>query len=109
MTLTEIELQAGRECLHLRNLDMLEAWMNKHKVIIDRELVRSSLGKLLEAGEITRAIKIFDTVFIGMNPRTDLVGFYLKLATAGFIMLLCLLCIIGAIGGVVYLFRVVFA
>jgi hypothetical protein len=106
MRLTDEQLEEGRNCLRNKNVDAFMAWIDQHKILIDRATVRETMGKAIELGMSNeRVVGLFDKVFVGMDPQLDRKLAIIKAVLAVAVSLLILG---GCLGGCVYLIKLVF-
>lgn len=96
--LTEETLNEGRAFVRQRDLDGLVAWIERTRVIIDIEVVKTTFEALFRASNTERALKVFNAAFLTADPVMDRVRGYVGLAVLIFVAL-------GLAGGVMYLFK----
>jgi SH3-like domain-containing protein len=89
-------LTEGRNFIRAKDLDGFITWIKANNITIDTNVVRSTYERIFHADDMEKAIKMFDAVFPDIDPVADIVTFFTKL-------LIKLLFIMGAIGGIVYL------
>ena len=104
MKITDEELEEGRALVRGRNTDALFAWVDKKRVVLDKELLRRTMLNVIAANP-DRAIKLFDAVFVGMDPDFDRRVLKIRLGVRFAVALVVLL---GCLGGVIYLVRSIF-
>lgn len=96
--LTEAMLNEGREAVRRQDLDGLEAWIKRTRVMIDIEVAKNTFRKCFLTGNPARALKMFDAAFTEADPVVDRVVLFGKLPLMLFVAL-------GLLGGITYLFH----
>jgi hypothetical protein len=105
MKLTDAELEEGRAFIHTNNISGLMSWVDEHRIIIKKDMLRETMTKLINANCHDRAIKLFDATFVDCDPQLERAVVKVGLAVRLTVILVVLL---GCIGGIVYLFRSIF-
>lgn len=102
---TEEQLEEARGYIREMKWDMLELWMDEHKVVIDRDLVMTTMKKCMLANDEVKAMKMFNAGFADMDPAVDrLTGKIRLYGGCGCLIFVAL----GILGGIVYLFNWIF-
>jgi hypothetical protein len=91
-------LEDGRALVREHDLDGLVAWIERTRVIIDIEVVKTTFGRVFKAGNTETALRLFNAAFMTADPVMDRVRGYVGLAVLIFVAL-------GLAGGVMYLFN----
>ena len=91
-------LEQGRERVRNADLEGLISWTKTHASLMDEGMIRRTFSKVFHWKDTEKALRMFDAGFVDYDPEKDARGILLRL---GVILLLLL----GALGGVVYLFR----
>ncbi|MHA2066224.1 MAG: hypothetical protein ACXABY_17770 [Candidatus Thorarchaeota archaeon] len=102
--LTEVALEEGRDFIRAKNLDGFMKWIDNNNIVISRVVVKDTYSRLFKLGDTEKALKMFEKVFPGMDPTADIVG---GLAHIGFKVGCAVLLGLGALGGLVYLIKVI--
>ncbi len=109
--LTEATLEAGRMRVRANDMKGLMDWLDVNEIVIDRTVLRDILIKLLNSGNIDRAVKIFDAAFVGCDPKRQKLakrfGWILVVFFVLFQIAIGLLVLAAGIGGALYLYRAV--
>ena len=100
--LTEDVLETGRGHLRAGDLERFIEWVEEVPISIDVEVVRSSMGKCLAAGNTERALKLFEAVWPVTDPVADA---WVGLRRMTIVAVVGGLVLFGLLGGVVYFFR----
>jgi hypothetical protein len=102
---TEEQLEEARGYIREMKWDMLELWMDEHKVVIDRKVAMDMFKKCMRAKDEEKAMKMFNAGFADMDPAVDrLAGKIRFYGGCGCLIFVCL----GILGGIVYLFNWLF-
>jgi hypothetical protein len=102
--LTEKQLEEGRGHLRAGDLNKFIEWVDFNKILIDKVVLRKTMQKVIHT-DVDRAIKLFDVTFSDIEISAGPVKILLR---AGFMLTLILLLFLGCLGGVVYLFKLIF-
>lgn len=103
--LTEQQLEEGRNYIRNWELEKLDLWMNKHKVVIDTDLVIRTMKKCQMVNDVEKAIKMFDAAFVGMDPAIDRLAGQIRV---GLVLGSTLLIVLGCLGGIAFLGWLIF-
>ena len=111
MKLSPEVLEQGRDQIRSGDLEGLMSWVGTHAPQMSVEEVRRLFGNVLKWKDTEKALKMFDAGFVdydaGQEARIVLFKFgydaYVALGLPG--VGIVLLIVLGALGGVVYLFR----
>ena len=98
MKLSSEVLEQGRDRIRKSDLDGLMLWVKTHAPLMDESLVRNTFEKAFKWKDAEKALRMFDAGFVDYDPSKDLKSIFIKLGVV-------LLLLLGALGGVVYLFR----
>lgn len=95
-------LEVGRGHLRDGNLDAFIAWADEVPVHIDLEYVRMTMGRCMESGDTSQALKLFEAVWPATDPVADA---WVRIRGATILVTVIALVVFGLLGGVVYFFR----
>ena len=98
MKLSSEVLEQGRDRIRNADLDGLMLWVKTHAPLMDDNVVRNTFEKVFKWNDVEKALRMFDAGFVDYDPSKDLKSIFIKLGVV-------LLLLLGALGGVVYLFR----
>jgi hypothetical protein len=98
MKLTTEQLNEGRELLRQQDLQGFDAWMVTHHIAIDRAMVLRTFQQCFEGHAPERALRLFDSVFPGIDPARQTAVALLRLASA-------LVMLAGSLAGFVWMLR----
>lgn len=98
MALSKEFLEEGRTYLRNKDLDQFMLWLDRSKIMIDKNVVRDGFSKMLKLNDTDAAVHLFDKAIATVDPTAQRLRVYIRV-----VFFSCL--IFGTIGGIVYLFQ----
>jgi len=101
MKLSEEVLEEGRALVEAKDMAEFKVWCGKHAYTVTWSELERSYTPLFKYDQVDMALKLYDKFFPELDNAKHVRGGLMRLGCVIFIAL-------GVLGGVVYLFRVIF-
>jgi len=70
--LSDAALSEGKQHLINKDLDGLDRWIDEYKIRVNKSEVRETMQRCLLAGDLPRALRLFDAAFSKVDPELEL-------------------------------------